>query len=139
MKFLKYAVLILLVAVVTDMALVSAYSSQSGIGISYTLNGNTATYTQYMTKINLLPQTYRNGSMDTALTHPCSNCKLAVRAHNENGDMSSAITMVMGETKTFNSPTSVNMEGNYRLEIWRYDFTLLDTYHNGYWTINPVY
>lgn len=136
MKYLKYCFIILLIAVFTDAALVYAYDSPAISIFTLELKGNNSQYTDYKTKTTWTVQTYKNISTDTALTSPCTDCKIAAKPYNKNGDVGSGVITVAGQTKSFTDPTSINIPGDYRLNVWRYDFSLLTTLHNAAWNIN---
>lgn len=52
------------------------------------------------------------------------------------GDTGAAVITTPGQTKSFNDPTPVSSPNDYRLWIWRFDFTLLTTSHRSVWTMN---
>ncbi len=137
MKFLKLAVITLAVAVVTDYALTQAYTNQSGVGILLDLVKNEHQDTSVREKTNYSTQTYENFASSTPLTSPCPKCQIATRLHCvDTGDTIGAIITVAGETKDFNINTVNQNPGNYYLEVWREDWTLLETHHSGQWMFN---
>lgn len=148
MKFLKYSVLILTLAIATDFALASAYSSPAMVDISPTLSASGVYTSSTFTKNTgqSVRQAYENYSSITALTNPCPNCVIAtrVRAYINNplnGEITEeypeGITTRMGEVRHFNN--IVNYEGDNLVYVWRHDFTALKTYHSALWYLNMNY
>ena len=136
MKFIKIAFFTLLFAVVTDMVLVSAYPSPVGTGYSFDLDKNKAQWTSYRTKDTWSVQTYENLSALTILTNPCPNCQIAAKLFTESGDSGVAVITKPGQTKQFIDPTAFSSPGNYRVNVWRFDATLLTTHHTAMWMMN---
>ncbi len=136
MKFIKYALIIFAVAVMTDVVITKAYASPTQVTIVQELDKNNKSWTAYKTKNTSTTQTYYNDKSYTWLTNPCPDCKVAVRVYNENGDVGVTRITTTGETKSLNEPTSLSAPGNYRLAIWRYNATALSTHHQGVWKIN---
>src|SRR5574344_2687121 len=87
MKFIKYSLLTLFVAIVTDTALVLAYPSPSGTSYSLQLSATTGQWTEYRTKNTWSVQTYENISTFTWLTNPCPNCQIASKPGTSSGDL----------------------------------------------------
>ena len=136
MKFIKYSLLTLFVAIVTDTALVLAYPSPSGTSYSLQLSATTGQWTEYRTKNTWSVQTYENISTFTWLTNPCPNCQIASKPGTSSGDLYVGVVTKIGQTKSFTDPTSISSPDDYRLYIYRFDTTLLTTYHRSVWMIN---
>lgn len=136
MKFLKYALAIFAVAIVTDAIVAKAYAAPSQVGIIRELVRNNSTFSDYKTKNTWTTQTYFNSKSYTWLTNPCPSCKVAVRPYTEDGDYGTTRITTTGQTVSLNSPTSFGSPNNYRLLIWRSDATAIDTHHEGVWKIN---
>lgn len=148
MKFLKYSVLILTLAIVTDFALASAYSSPAMVDVSPTLSA-TGVYTSNTFTKNTgqsVRQAYEHFSSITALTNPCPNCQIGtrIRAYIINplsGEITEeypeGIKTRMGDVSYFND--IVNYEGDNLVYVWRHDFTTLKTYHSALWYLNMNY
>ncbi len=138
MKFLKYAFIILLLAVISDTALVLAYATPSGVSIYKELVKNNSQWTDYKTKNTTTKQKYENIRTFTWLNDPCANCRIAAKPVDEAGDVYSAVVSTEGQTKTFDDLSHVNWPNNFRLNIWRLDISVLTTTHSAVWMINPV-
>lgn len=136
MKFLKYAILTLLVACITDAVLVSAYSSPSAYSFTRELSKNTSQWTEWRTKNTWTDQAYKNRRTYTWMTDPCPNCKVAAKPVDGDGDIYSGVVTSEGQTKTFTDTTAISAPNDFRLSIWRVDVTLLTTAHSATWTIN---
>ncbi len=104
------------------------------VNVTRELNKNNPSMTEYFTKNKFLRQSYEHYSSLTRLTDPCPKCKIATKLHREGGDSSSIFITVMGEKIFFND--AFTYYGNYKLEVWRYDFTFLNTFHSGLWLLN---
>lgn len=148
MKFIKYSIISLLVAVATDATLVAAtkYPTPPTTFIIEQLAANgSVVYTRWLTKNVNGAQTYYNTYTATWLNSPCKKCQVAVKPYIENGDSWEGFFSTMDMTHEFNNNMSyVHDElifgeayNNYRLGINRVGPTLLTTYHNAEWTINP--
>ncbi len=136
MKFVKYAIMTLVLATVLDLSIVMAYKTVYNVPTRYDLDKNNAVYTDYYTKINWNTMTYTNDGAFTWLTNPCSTCKIATKLYTAGGDTAEATTTVTGETKPL-APSSMSRPDDFKLKIWRFDPTLLTTVHGGNWIINP--
>lgn len=136
MKFMKYALLTLVVAIITDAAMVLAYPSPSGTALYYELSKNSIQKTDWRTKNTWTPQTYQNTRTYTWLTDPCPNCKISAKPVDSGGDVYVAVVTSEGQTKQFTDPTSISSPNDYRLNIWRLDVTLLTTVHTAVWKMN---
>ncbi len=146
MKFLKYAGIALLVAVITDFSIAAAYPSPSATvtGIAQLPSNKDFVYTIWLTKNKDGLQKYLNRVTYTWLTDPCKDCIIGTKPSNEYGVTWEAITTKMGEEQAFTSNIATVMHepfgptyNNYRLGMFRVDYTLLTTNHGGTWTINP--
>lgn len=147
MKFLKYSVITLLVAVITDLSLVAAsYPTPSATVTGFVdLPANkTPVYTRWLTKNKNGFQTYYNSYTSTWLNNPCQNCQVATKPHNEAGVTWDGFATKMGDTQQFTHNIATVLSSpydetynNYRLSMFRADSTLLTTSHSGIWTINP--
>ncbi len=137
MKFLKISFLTLIIAIIADMSIAFAYSTVSGTVFSLELDKNNAEWTDYRTKNTWSTMTYEHLNSFTWLTNPCPKCKVAAKPYTENGDIGVAVVTVTGDKKGFTNPTNFQTPDNYRLNIWRFDTTLLTTYHGSQWMINP--
>lgn len=136
MKFLKYALSILAVAIITDAFIAKAYAAPTQVAVIRELVRNNSIFTDYKTKNTWSTQTYYNSKSYTWLTNPCPNCKVSVRPYTEGGDYGTTMETTTGKTVSLNRPTSFGSPDNYRLLIWRSDTTALDTHHEGIWKIN---
>lgn len=146
MRFLKYSVLILTVAVLTDFALAKAYSSPATVLVSPEISFNGVYTSSTYTKNTGLDvrQAYKNSFSTTVLTNPCPKCVIASRVRSTQSSISNpnetinvypeGFTTVMGQTKHFND--LVNMRGDNLIYVWRVDKTLLKTYHSALWYLN---
>ena len=134
MKLLKYALLTLLVAIVTDGIVTYAVSTSSVFG-SYELSGNSQLVGNYAEKEYAGQQKYTNQKTYTALTNPCENCHVTVIVENSEGADSGGITLASGETGYFNN-TATYVTGNYRLKLRRVEASLLTTSNYYQWYIN---
>lgn len=138
MKFIKYAILTFILASIVNTVLVFAYPSPSSTFLNHDLDKNNSQWTDYMTKYNWKLQTYENTDTFTWLTNPCSDCQIAAKPYTESGDIGVAVVTKEDQKKGFTDPTSFYAPDNYRLNIWRLDFTLLTTHHFSVWTINNL-
>jgi len=136
MKFLKYSIIILVVAVVTNYTLASAYASPSTVAIIVDLEKNEEQWTEYKTKTTWSTQTYEHISSITWLSNPCNDCLVRTISCQENGDCSGAVTTIAGQTRRIDNPTSINVPHNYRLNLKRDNWSALTTHHNARWNIN---
>ena len=136
MKLFKYATIVLVVAIITDITVVLA-SEPSGLSIARDLVKNEQQFTEYRTKDTWTTQTYRHVASSTWLTNPCTDCKVASKPYTSSGDVGAAVVTVAGETKRFDDPSSMKNPDTYRLQLWRFDGTLLTTHHSSIWMINP--
>lgn len=136
MKFMKYALLTLLIAVATDIAIVFAYPDIYATVLVRELDKNNEQFTDYFTKHTWTTQTYENLSTYTWLTSPCETCKIGTRPYTEDGDYGVSIFTTLGQKKSMGDPTSFMEPNNYRLLIWRSDSTLLTTNHSAQWIMN---
>lgn len=135
MKYIKLSLILLLLAVVTDVVVANAGVIYQRITVIEFLKKRDVTYTKYFEKKDeYYNPSYKNELTYTGLTDPCNNCEIEVRAYEENGDQSRSIIVKMGEQKNFTG--TVQNAGNWRLSVKRYDFTLLDTNTKGYWYLN---
>ncbi len=134
MKFLKYALLTLILAIVTDVAFI--YAAQPQVVISYALDKNAVQKTSYRTKDTWTAQYYENLETYTWLTNPCPNCKISAKPEDIDGNLYVGIVTSAGQKKQFTDPTTISSPNDYRLNIWRLDTTLLTTYHTAIWYIN---
>lgn len=138
MKFIKYGIIIVIVAVVTNI-LVSFASSSSivyTLTVNYNLDKGNMTRTPWIEKVDYTYPTYEHLLSRTILTNPCTSCKILAKPYDDDGDVYVGVVTVMGETQTFRDPTSISSPNNYSLGIQRLDPTLLDTFHSGIWTVN---
>ena len=129
MKIVKYALLTLLIAVITDIAIVLAYASPPSYNLIPTLIKNNSQYTPWLTKNVEKVQKYKNISSITPMTNPCTNCKIATSLTGSN-----TIFSKMGEMKNFNELSY--FAADYRIMIKRSDITAFNTYHSGTWYVN---
>ena len=136
MKFIKYSLLILLIAIASDALLVFAYPSPPYMSIIEQLQQNSISETDWRTKNTWTAQTYQNTDTFTWLTNPCLNCQICAKPEDIGGDMYVGVVTKQGQTKQFTDPTSISSPNDYKLKIWRVDTTLLTTYHYAKWTIN---
>lgn len=134
MKFLKYALIIFVVALITDATIVLA--GVPTVGITHELDGVNVKKTSYYEKDTWTTQKYSNKTASTWLTDPCTSCQIGAKPGTSSGDLGSGVVTITGQTKSFTDPTSLSSPGTYRLSIWRVDATLLSTYHTAIWTLN---
>ena len=133
MKFVKYACLTLITAVVLDMALVFAYDAPAGVGLSFTLSGNTAQYSSTKTKTDYSYQKYENIGSHTAISSPCTSCQIASTMYMNGSATGGTIITVAGQIKKFDGNSA--SPDDYKVKVKRYDATLLSTSHTSFWTI----
>ncbi len=140
MKFFKYTIISLFVALILNATL-TAFAADypapptMSTGVKQISVGG-GFWTRYLTKNTWTIQKYYNYYTATVLTVPCPNCKIAAKPRDIDNDVYSSIVTQMGETDSFNRPTHINSPDIYQLYISRYDFTLLTTDHAGIWIIN---
>lgn len=145
MKFLKYAMIALVLAVITDISLVAAYPTPSATQIGVIeIKKDSGVYSRWLTKNRDGLQTYENTFASTWLTSPCPNCIIGTIPYNESGTKWDGITTKMYQKKEFTHNISVVLDdpfdkgyNNYRIYNFRVDATLLTTNHAAEWTINP--
>lgn len=135
MKLFRYSLIILLISIVLDCVMCFAYASPNATGISVTLKTNNSQFTSYRTKNVMSSQYYENTFASTLITNPCTKCKIMVKPYTEDGDTYAGVLTTMGNKYRFPDDFS-KQPNNYRLNIWRYDVTAMDTQHTGVWTIN---
>ena len=136
MRFLKYAMLTLLVAIIADASLVFAYDSPTIQATNPQLQRNNPYYTSYVTKTTWTKQKYSNQDTYTALTNPCPKCIIETILYTDSGDKSMSFLNNAGDVFYFNDAESWTLPNNYRLYLRRYDITALTTYHWGLWYVN---
>lgn len=146
MKYFKYSILLLTIAVFTDFALAKAYSSPASVLVSPEIAFN-GVYTSDTFEKNTgedVRQRYENSFSATAWTNPCNDCQIAARVRATQPSMSNpnetidvypeGVVTVMGQTGRFND--LVNKKGDNLIYVWRHDSTLLKTYHSALWYLN---
>ncbi len=141
MKYLKFSLIILAFAVITDFVITEAasdYPVVSSLYITPHLDKNNGQFTSYRKKTKISIMSYNHISSKTALTNPCNDCKVAAKPFTEGGDYGSAVLTVAGGSASFTENTGMQAPGVYRLYVWRYDFTALTTYHTARWDIQPA-
>ena len=136
MKFLKYSLLVLVLAIAADFCLVSALTEDaSATYISETIEPNEDySYTAYMNKTKESQQSYYNMDTYTTITNPCPKCVIAVKFQKNDGDHCER-AVVQGQT-VYAQLTSFALPGKYRIGLRRSDLTLVTTYTFGLWTWN---
>lgn len=115
--------------------LVKAYSSPSSVQIARTdlqynnyVDGNTYNKNTF----GIIQRVY-NRKTYTAITNPCSSCKVGIKLK-AGSEQRGFATSQMGNTVSLGTYSQI--EDNYKLSMARYDFTLLTTYSFGTWYIN---
>ncbi len=133
MKFMKYALITLIIAVATDILMIYAYPSPPSTSLVYQLKKNNIQQTDWKTKNTWTTQKYKNTRTYTILTDPCPNCYIASKPIDASGNVYQGIVTSEGQTQNFINSA---LPGDYRLNIWRSDPTLLTTIHSAIWTMN---
>lgn len=100
------------------------------------LSKNSIQNTSWRTKNTWITQSYNNKETYTWMTNPCPKCKIVAKPVDSAGNVYVAVVTTAGDTKNFTDPSSVNSPADYRLNVWRYDSTLLTTIHTSVWNIN---
>lgn len=136
MKFMKYALISLIAAIIADAAMVFAYPSPIATGLVYELSMNNKVDTEWRTKNTWTAQTYENYRTFTWMTNPCPNCKISAKPVSAGGDLYVGVVTTEGQKKQFTDPTTISSPNDYMLKIWRVDITLLTTSHSAMWTMN---
>lgn len=139
MKFIKYSLILFAIAVITDLTLISAYSAPVSQVLYYDIPRGDTIVSSYYTKnySAVVPQYYENTETWTALTDPCSDCRIVASVKNERQDKLFTVNSItMGHLKSFGSGSS--SLDNYNAHIYRSDGTLLTTSHIGVWYINTA-
>lgn len=134
MRILKYALLTLLVAIITDGVMVYAVSTSSVFG-DFHLKGNVSQTGNYVGKEYYGQQKYVNLKTYTSLTNPCPNCHVTTTIIKSDGAASGGMTTATGDTTLFTN-TAIYDVGNYKLKQVRVELTALTTYHYYQWYIN---
>lgn len=135
MKFLKLSVLFLLFAFITNLIAVNAGVIYRRINVIEFLDKMEPFYTEYYEKNEWYNPTYNHLEVFTSLHNPCNGCKIIIKMENENGDASRGIMPVLNESYVFTGG-GVAQPGNYRLSMYRSDWTLLKTTMRGHWFLN---
>lgn len=134
MKFLKLSILFLLFAIITNLIVVNAGVIYRRINVIEFLDKMKPSYTNYYEKNDWSNPTYEHLEMFTELHYPCNSCQIVINMRNENGDASPGIMPAIGKTYAFTG--TVAQPGNYRLSMYRFDWTLLQTTMRGHWFLN---
>lgn len=135
MKFLKLSILFLLFSIIINFIVVNAGVIYRRINVIEFLEGTNTTYTNYYEKNDWSNPKYEHLEMFTNLHNPCNNCKIVIKMHNDANSSSSGIMPTIGSKYVFTGG-GVAQPGNYRLSMYRQDWTLLQTTMRGYWFLN---
>ena len=130
MKYLKYSLVLLFIAIVLNLSVVNAINT---FFININLTRNNVSYTAYKTKSVWQVQSLYYQYASTSLTDPCPNCKIEARIYKNDGTYSEAKIGKMGDIKSFNY---LGEPGSYRMKLNRYDITLLTTNFISWWYID---
>lgn len=129
MKFIKLSLIVLLVAICTDMCLTYAkYDVYTYFEIS--AGGSDTSATWY--KEDESNQTYTNDNTETTITKPCSNCKIGVRGYSNSYGSTTTGVAKMGQTVYLENS---GYKDYYYLKATRIDTTLVKTKTGGTWHI----
>ena len=122
-------------SIALSVTLVKAYDSPDQVQIirnDLRYNNYVAGATYNKNTYGILQRVY-NSETFTAFNNPCTSCQIGVRLK-EGTEQRAFVTTQMGETVSLG--TYSQYEGNYHLEMARYDYSLLTTYSYGTWYIN---
>lgn len=133
MKYLKISLAVLLVAIIGDIILTDAATSQ--ILISVTLNKKESYTTKAWEKETFAIQKYEHSTSITVLNNPCEDCEVLVQVWNSDKDWSASTITKMGNTYKVGRTTH-SVPGTHKLKIRRFDATLLKTNHIAIWHID---
>ena len=137
MKYIKYSLIILVIAIMTDIYFVSA-TVYPTVGIALTLTKNQPYTTSLYEKNNNNCQTYEHTYSFTAITDPCTDCQILVTPKNSSGETFTSYLTKMNNTYVFTKNSGLTCQpGNYKISIKRNDTTLMNTSHSAAWNINP--
>ena len=140
MKLIKYALIVLTVAIMFNFTTVFAARTVPRDGIVRIMTvikvGATNTELTY-TKTDesaLRAQSYEIENAATPLTAPCPDCKFKIDLYNADGDsLFGVVRGVSGDYKQFPEKSFIN--GDYYLKIKRDQWTAVKTDHYGNWYI----
>lgn len=143
MKVFKYSLMVLALAVVTNVTLARADITLTGNQKS--IMDQTKLYynaksgaTDAVVKDDLATQYFKNLSTFTTYTNPCNDCKIkAFMEERVNGTWSnvrSTKDTMVGEKKAFTGNTSES-EGTFRIKMKRSDITAAWTYVTWEWIV----
>jgi hypothetical protein len=104
--------------------------------LTYTSTPFVLILSPYKTKNTWTTQKYKNLSAITWLTNPCNSCQIAAKLFTDAGDTDQGVVTTPGHSASFNANTMFSSPDDWRLAIWRVDFTLLTTSHTAMWYIN---
>ena len=132
MRLLKSVLLLVTIAFALDGILAFAYAQTTTV-VSYTIPAGEKAVTNYKTKTSdsYNPQKYTNTFTNTTLTSPCPKCVIAIEFEAKNGD-NTVQAVMMDQTITCNN-TALWEPGEYRLQLWRSDPSVLTTHTSGDW------
>ena len=131
--YLKLSLILMSFGIALSILEAKGYVTPPSTSYSVTLKGSNNNYkTDYRTKNTTVEQKYYNAGSVTNLTPDCTNCKIGVQLCDKNGGISTIITQ-KGDLKKFKYSEQY---GDYYLNIYRADFTLINTQHIGTWYIN---
>ena len=151
MKYFKLSLVILAVAIISSSIAPRAIVAVKKILYSVELSGDSVYKSErYFPKEDGYTPKYEHNTSLTVLTNPCPKCQIQTKIFlqgKETDDTSTAVVTTMGTTATFTAasfslPFALATPENpqwYRINLKRFDFTILKTSHTGYLWLNPSY
>lgn len=143
-NYFKMFIFVLMISFISTMN-VHAYSEQDDLAIclnnvKYFKNYNSMVYTGYMKKTDYTHNKLNLDKVWTAITDPCTNCKIIIKPFNQNGDYYEGLVTSMGHTVEWHNQDGFSQPGIFRLGFARSDWTIgnLATKVSFTWYINNV-
>lgn len=143
MKIFKYSFMVLMIAVIANVALVNAYVNPNVYGYVYGTAdmgpAETVRLRDDIQKDNIGAQSITNTRTFTTITDPCTDCKIQVnllrKLSSGKYDNNGTIYFKQGETKSFISQDVSYSEGIYTLSFKRSGITAVRTYVGFDWKV----
>lgn len=143
-NWFKMFIFVLMISFISTMN-VLAYEEQKDLAIclkdvKYFRNYDSLVYTNYMKKTDYTHNKLDLDKVWTALTNPCTNCKIIIKPFNQNGDFYEGLITSMGHTVEWHNQDGFSQPGIFRLGFGRNDWTVgnLGTKVSFTWHINDV-
>ncbi len=140
MKYLKYSLLLLLIAIITDVTFAGALTDIAEHKNRVLKKNETDSYySGAYVKDTWTIQAFELLEAKTSLTNPCSSCVVvASLKYGLEGTEGSGGVFAKAQDglHDFLEPSSCSSPGTYRINAWRYDITLLNTTIHYKWYIN---